>query len=119
MAARKKLTAAKRKRYQRANKKQKTIITDEFVAETGFNRKYAARLPANRGKTKQVTIGGKPVKLIAGKARKPENNGGRPKKYGGDVIAAVCGIWDFFDYRRGKLLAPLLKLTTGFLAAEP
>ena len=119
MATRKKLTAAKCKRYQRANRKQKTVIPDEFVAETGFNRKYAARLPANRGKTKRVTIDVKPVKPVAGKARKPENNGGRPKKHGDGVIAAVCGIWEFFDYRRGKLLAPLLKLTIGFLAAEP
>jgi hypothetical protein len=119
MATRKKLAAAKCKRYQSANRKQKTIILNEFVAETGFNLKYAVHLPANWGKTKQVTIDGKPVKPVALKARKPKNNGGRPKKYGDDVITVVSKIWKFFDYRCGKLLAPLIKLMIEFLAAEP
>ena len=119
MATRKKLTAAKSKRYQNANKKQQTIMLDEFVAETGFNRKYAVHLLANWGKTKQITIDWTPVKLVALRARKAKNNGGRPLKYGDDVIAAVCKIWEFFDYQCGKLLAPLIKLIIDFLTADP
>ena len=119
MATRKKLTATKSKRYQKANKKQKTIMLNEFLEETGFTRKYAIHLLANWGKTKQVTIDGKTVKLTAAKPRKPKkNNGGRPKKYGDDVIAALGKIWEFFDYQCGKLLAPLIKLTIEFLAEE-
>ena len=114
------MTAAKSKRYQKSNKKQKTIILNEFAAETGFNRKYAVHLLTNLCKTKQVTIDGKPVKLIVGKARKPKkNNGGSPKKYGDDVITVLSKICKFFDYRCGKLLAPLIKLAIDFLAAEP
>ena len=119
MATRKKLTATKGGRYQKPNRKRKTIIPDGFAAETGFNRKYTARLPANRDKTKRVTVDGKPVKPVADRARKQKNNGGRTKKYCGGVAATACKIREFSDYRRGKLLAPLLKPAIGFLAAEP
>jgi hypothetical protein len=120
MKTRKKLTGIQSKRYQKARKKAKTKILDEFIAGTGYNRKYALHLLANWGKTKQLTIDGKAVKLTAKKPKKAKaNKGGRPKKYGDDVIAVVCKIWEFFDYQCGKLLAPLIKLMIDFLVAEP
>lgn len=38
------LTASIVRRYQKARKKEKTQILDEFVANTGYNRSYARRL---------------------------------------------------------------------------
>ena len=41
MRTRKKLTEETAKRYCTASKKEKTKIIDEYVANTGYNRKYA------------------------------------------------------------------------------
>ena len=50
------LTREVSKRYQKAGKKEKTIILDELVRNTGFNRKYALHILANCGKTKTVRV---------------------------------------------------------------
>jgi hypothetical protein len=121
MKEKKKITATVSKRYKAADKKGKTRILDEFVATTGYNRKYALHILKNHGRTVCGTADGKPVKYKAGKPKKAGKNskaGGRPKKYGDDVIGAVCRIWEFFDYQCGKLLAPLIRLTIGFLADD-
>jgi len=106
MAEKKKVTAVNGKRYRAADRKGKTKILDEFTATTGYNRKYAVRVLKNAGRTVFGTTDGKPVKYKAKKPCKAQKNakcGGRPKKYGDDVIAAVCRIWEFFDYQCGKL----------------
>jgi hypothetical protein len=121
MKDKKKLTGVLSKRYQKAGKKDKTKILDEFVETAGYNRKYALHLLANWGKSTLVNADGKTVKLQAKKPKKQgraKHPGGRPKKYGGEVIAAVCRVWEFFDCQCGKLLAPLIRLTVEFLAAE-
>ena len=41
MKTKKKLSEETAKRYCTAAKKQKTKILDEFIATTGYNRKYA------------------------------------------------------------------------------
>ena len=41
MKTKKKLSEETAKRYYAAGKKQKTKILDEFIATTGYNRKYA------------------------------------------------------------------------------
>jgi hypothetical protein len=122
MAEKKKVTALHSKRYRAANKKGKTKILDEFTATTGYNRKYAVHILKNHGRTVSGTADGKPVKYRAGKPKKDvksRGGGGRPKKYGDDVIGAVCRVWEFFDYQCGKLLAPLIRLMIDFLAADP
>lgn len=37
------------RRYQKASKKQKGIILNEFTALTGYNRAYASSLLSNHG----------------------------------------------------------------------
>jgi hypothetical protein len=119
MRNRKKLGEVQSKRYQRAGKKDKTKILDEFVAATGYNRKYAVHLLANWGKSIRASIAGETVTLQAKRPRKAKKNrGGRPEKYGDEVIAAVRLIWGFFDCQCGKLLAPLIALMIDFLQAE-
>ncbi len=51
MKTRKKLTEETAKRYCTASKKQKGIIIDEFVANTGYNRKYAIHILKNTART--------------------------------------------------------------------
>ena len=46
-AVRKELLAALRGRYARASKIEKGAILDEFVALSGYNRKYATRILGN------------------------------------------------------------------------
>jgi hypothetical protein len=119
MKERKKVSNEVSKRYQAANRKGKGRILDEFVATSGYNRKYALHILANWGKTRLVNVEGVVVALKAEKPKKPrKSRGGRPKKYGDEVIAAVCRIWEFFDYQCGKLLAPLIRLMIDFLVAE-
>ena len=45
--ARRELLAALRGRYARASKSEKGAILDEFVALSGYNRKYATRILGN------------------------------------------------------------------------
>ena len=47
-----KLTRITAKKYQWANKKDKTKILDTFIGQTGYVRKYAAHIFANEGKVK-------------------------------------------------------------------
>ena len=45
-AGKKTLTREVSKRYQKASKKEKSIILDELVENTGYNRKYALHILA-------------------------------------------------------------------------
>ena len=47
MKTKKKLTEETAKRYCTASKKNKTKIIDEFIATTGYNRKYAIHVLKN------------------------------------------------------------------------
>jgi hypothetical protein len=61
---------AVRGRYQRATKKQKTLILNEFVANTGMHRKAA-------------------IRLLNYRDRKHKKRRGRPRLYGLDVMAEL------------------------------
>ena len=52
-AARKELLAALRGRYARASKSEKGAILNEFVALSGYNRKYATRMLGAASGTEQ------------------------------------------------------------------
>jgi len=113
MAEKKAISAEISKRYQKAGKKQKGKILDEFCQTTGYNRKYALHLLANWGKTQVVSVSGKPVKLKA-TAKKRRKGGGRKPVYGPELIAVLRVIWAFFGSMCGKLLAPLLRQQMAF-----
>ncbi len=51
MKERKTVTKEIAQRYQRARKKEKGNILNEFTALTGYNRSYASYLLSNHGKT--------------------------------------------------------------------
>lgn len=50
MKEKKAVTKEVAKRYQRASKKQKGVILNEFIALTGYNRCYASYVLGNLGK---------------------------------------------------------------------
>jgi len=87
---RRELLEAVRPRYLRANKADKARILDEFVATTGYHRKYAIRL-LKRG-----------AKLH--RPRKP----GRSKTYQGEVVIALVKIWAICDEICSRRLHPFL-----------
>ena len=84
------LLEAIRPRYLKANKSGKTKMLDEFVATTGYHRKYAIRLLKNRP---------------APKGRKKK---GRRKVYQGEVVQALIQVWEICGRICSKRLHPFL-----------
>ncbi|GAJ11274.1 unnamed protein product, partial [marine sediment metagenome] len=72
MRHRKAITAETRKRYTKATKKEKTIILNQFIAITGYNRCYASQILSIKKEKVlgYITIGGKRIKFVAGKKKK-------------------------------------------------
>lgn len=84
------LLEAVRPRYHRANKQERTRILDEFVANTGYHRKYAIRL-LKQGAKKQ-------------RQKKP----GKSKVYHGQVVLALIKIWAICGQICSRRLHPFL-----------
>jgi hypothetical protein len=84
------LIKAIRPRYQKAKKIEKQQILDEFVATTGYHRKYAIRVltQSRRGKH----------------AKKP----GPRKIYQGEVVVVLGRIWEICGHICSKRLHPFL-----------
>ena len=124
MKTRKKICAAIFKRYQKAKKKDKGKILDEYASTLGLTRDYLAHLLTNWGKTRYALEGGKQVKFIAKpplKSLSKAHRGiktGRPEKYHKAFVKALALIWELFDYQCGKLLAPLVQGMMDFLVEE-
>jgi len=77
-------------RYLKANKAGKEQILNEFIATTGYHRKYAIRV---------LRHGPKPKEL-----KKP----GRRKIYQGEVVNALEQIWEIYGRICSKRLHPFL-----------
>lgn len=84
------MVEAIRPRYLKANRVQKKQILDEFIATTGYHRKYAIRV---------LKHGSKPRGL-----KKP----GRKKVYQGEVVQVLEQIWDICGRICSKRLQPFL-----------
>jgi len=79
-----------RPRYLKANKATKEQILDEFIATTGYHRKYAIRVFNNEPKPRGL--------------RKP----GRRKTYQGEVVSVLEQIWETYGRICSKRLHPFL-----------
>lgn len=84
------LLEAIRPRYLKAKKAEKERILDEFVAATGYHRKYAIRVLKHGPKAK-------------GLGKK-----GRHKQYQGEVVAVLTRIWEICGRICSKRLKPFL-----------
>lgn len=79
-----------RPRYLKTNKAGKGQILDEFVAATGYHRKYAMRV------------------LKHGRKAKGLRKKGRRKEYQGEVVAVLTRIWEICGRICSKRLKPFL-----------
>jgi hypothetical protein len=118
MKEKKAVTQEYKPRYQKASKKDKKVLLDEFTRLTGYHRKYAVRLLGTKP-VKQVIIygDGKAVKIKPGKKR-PANRKGK-RVYSDEVIAALRLVWTFFWFKCGKILAPFMRQQMPSIAQWP
>ena len=109
------ITGEYKPRYQKASKKGKKAILDEFTRLTGYHRKSAVRLLCVKP-VKQVMIymKGKAVKIKPEKKRFANRKGKRI--YNDEVINCLRLIWTFFWYKCGKILAPFMRQQMHFIA---
>ena len=109
MSARSELTRATAVRYAKASKKEKSKILDEYVLDTGFERKYAIS-KLNKATAKYVvkdSFRNKTLVKVVPVKKKKETRG-RKKKYDQAVENCVLEVWEFFDRMCAKRLAPFL-----------
>lgn len=76
-----------RDKYFKATKKEKTIVLNEYIKNTGHNRKYVI-----------ATLNADAVWANNG-ARKP-----RPKQYGPEIDVPLAKVWGIFDFACGQRL---------------
>lgn len=108
MRERKTVTREMARRYQRAVKRQKGVILDEFTALTGYNRSYASHILHNWGRKRYLQLGGRTVAAVLGAPRKPRRH--RQREYGeGALLSALRSLWEVSDYLCGKRLAPFIR----------
>jgi len=79
-----------RPRYLKARKAEKERILDEFIASTGYHRKYAIRV------------------LKHGRPRRSSKKHGPAKVYQGEVVVALEQIWEVCGRICSKRLHPFL-----------
>lgn len=94
------LAAALQGRYVQAGRKEKGQILDEFVAATGYHRKWAVGL------------------LRQGPPPARPGRGGRPRVYSAVVVGALRQVWEASGELCGKRLAPFLDELVPALEAE-
>lgn len=85
------LLEALRPRYVKANKAEKSRMLDEFVAATGYHRKYASHLLHN------------------GPPPRSRKKVGSRRKYGQEVVVALAKVWEASGNLCGKRLQPFLE----------
>lgn len=118
MRERKALTNQVAKRYRRASRIEKVRMLDEFVANTGYNRKYAITLLNGWGKKRSMVAGGKTVVIKAGTGKR-RKGGGRKPLYSPQTIEALARIWMLFDERCSKVLISLIRNEMRHFEAHP
>jgi transposase InsO family protein len=108
MKERQAVTREYKPRYQKAKKKDKKVLLDEFTKLTGYHRKSAIRLLGIKP-IKQIMLymDGKAVQIKPEKKR-PANRKGK-RFYTDEVIDCLRKIWIFFWYKCGKILSPLMR----------
>ena len=117
MKTKKKLSEETAKRYCTAGKKQKTKILDEFIATTGYNRKYAIHVLKNTAYVKVTyfnNVARQSVQVIT-KTRKKRNY---EKYYGADVQEHVIRLWIFSMYLCAKRLVPFIRDNIDYFAQK-
>lgn len=103
MKERKKATAILAPRYQKARKKDKKQMLDEFVAMTGYRRSYASHMLSIHGKQWKIC---KNYVIKADVRKKAFRK--KTKYYDEEVKKPLIKIWYIMDCICGKRLAPVI-----------
>ncbi len=101
---RKKAAAIVSPRYQKARKKEKGLILDEFTNLTGYGRRYASYVLRSHGKKIWIN----PETVLVSDVRKRKTRK-KERIYDDAVAASLKKAWEIMDYICGKRLAPILK----------
>jgi len=101
---RKKAAAIVAPRYQKARKREKGLILDEFTKLTGYGRRYGSYVLRTHGK--KIWINTETV-LVADVRKRPKRQ--KEKIYDDTLVAPLKKAWEMMDYICGKRLAPILK----------
>ena len=105
MRQKKAITREVKERYQKAQKKEKIMILNEFTRLTGYNRCYASQILAKSNILGSVQIAGRKIKYV----RDPKKSRRKKKKYyDQDVLDALNQLWEEADSICSKRLAPFL-----------
>ncbi len=96
-------------RYQKAAKKQRGQILDEFTEVTGYNRCYARFVLRNCGRKITKVLGNRRVVFTCAQARASGAKRRRARHYGGKAfLEAVARFWALSDGLCGKRLHDVL-----------
>lgn len=90
-------------RYQKARKKDKGVILDDFVILTEYTRCYASYILRNHGRKVRIARDKIMVVDVTKKAKRK-----RGRTYGEAVKKGLTTIWYILDCICGKRLAPML-----------
>jgi hypothetical protein len=112
MHSRQEILKANFKDYQRASKKGRKELLDRLLPVTGLNRSYLATALGNYDKKEDLA---KPLKKGKRKLRPEGKRGGRPVKYGEEIVKVLTVIWDDYGKPCGKLLIPMIHSIIDFL----
>jgi hypothetical protein len=117
MNERKAVTRQVAPRYQRATKKQRAAILDEFTTLTGYNRSYAAFLLRNWGRKRVLTIRGVRTIYVPGHHRRKRTPSKRHNRiYDPErILPSLKFFWGLSGGLCGKRLAPFIRTTLPIL----
>ncbi len=91
-------------------------MLDDFVADTGYSRAYAALVLRDCGRRLLYALDESMVEAVASVKRR--RGGGRPRVYSEEVRQAVEQLWGLFGYLCGKRLVPVIRASLAFLGEE-
>ena len=103
MGQKKAVTRELQDRYRKCSRKEKTVLLNEFIQLTGYNRSYAGRVLRRKEILGYLTIFGKRVKYVAADRKRKKK-----RFYDEEVLVALKELWEEADSICSKRLAPFL-----------
>jgi hypothetical protein len=101
MKERKKATTVVAGRYQKARKKDKGVILDEFTKLTGYGRRYASHVLISHGRKVRIN-----EHCVVKMDVRKKTSRKKPKVYDSAVEEALKKVWYIMDCICGKRLGP-------------
>ena len=103
MGQKKAVTKELQDRYRKCSRKEKSVLLNELIQLTGYNRSYAGRVLRRKEILGYLTISGKRVKYVASSQKRKKK-----RFYDQEVLLALKQLWEEADSICSKRLAPFL-----------